>query len=65
MDKYEQLLELVKSSEEDFVKFYGKGNKTAGIRLRKKMQEIRSLAKAVRLEVQIINESNPGAQINP
>ncbi len=65
MDKYEQLLELVKSAEEDFVKFYGKGNKTAGIRLRKKMQEIRSLAKSVRLEVQIINESNPGAQINP
>ena len=52
MEKYEQLIALVESTKEDFDKFYNRGNKTAGIRLRKSMQEIRNLAKEVRIDVQ-------------
>ncbi len=52
MDRYRQLLQLVRSFEEDFRKFYEKQNISAGIRLRKHMQELRRFAKDVRDEVQ-------------
>ena len=58
MDRYQELLELVQESEVDFFKFYKKGNKTAGVRLRKRMQEIRAFALDVRNEVQTINKNN-------
>ncbi len=35
MEVYEQLRKLVDSLEEDVNKFYNKGNKTAGVRVRK------------------------------
>jgi hypothetical protein len=52
MKRYEELQSLVTSCESDFRKFYAKGNKEAGIRLRKKMQELRRFAVLVRNEVQ-------------
>ena len=52
MEKYNELLALVQSFESDFHKFYDKGNKTAGVRLRKNMQTLRKFAKDVRVEVQ-------------
>ncbi len=52
MDRYQQLLRLVKSFEADFYKFYEKRNISAGIRLRKHMQQLRRFAKEVRDEVQ-------------
>lgn len=55
MKRYNELLKLVESFEDDFRKFYLKANKTAGVRLRKNMQELRSFAKNVRDEVQEIN----------
>ncbi len=55
MDKYNELLNLVKSFEKDFNKFYERGNKTAGIRLRKDMQALRQFAKSIRNDVQAIN----------
>lgn len=58
MKKYKELLDLVRSCDEDFHKFYSKGNKTAGVRLRKKMQEIRILAKEIREDVQTHNSQS-------
>ena len=58
MDRYKELLELIQSFEKDYLKFYAKGNKAAGIRLRKHMQMLREYAKKVRSEVQEINKSD-------
>ena len=58
MERFEELKSLVSSFESDFHKFYERGNKTAGIRLRKNMQELRSLAKTIRDEVQKINKED-------
>lgn len=56
MEHYEKLLEMVESYKEDFKKFYEKGNKTAGIRVRKYMQELRSYAKLIREDVQEVKQ---------
>jgi hypothetical protein len=56
MNRYQDLLELVQTFEKDFVKFYIKGNKTAGIRLRRNMQALRGFAKLIRDEVQEMNK---------
>jgi hypothetical protein len=52
MNRYEELQALIRTFEKDFTKFYDKGNKEAGIRLRKQMQTLRAFAKLVRDEVQ-------------
>lgn len=39
------ILSLIESAEEDAEKYYGKGNRSAGNRLKKKMQEIRKAIK--------------------
>ena len=52
MDRFNQLKSLVDSFEKDFEKFYVKDNKAAGVRVRKHMQELRSLAQDIRAEVQ-------------
>ena len=50
--KYHTIKELIGSVGEDVDKFYLKGNKTAGTRIRKTMQEIKVLAQEVRKDVQ-------------
>lgn len=52
MSRNEQLKSLIAELEDDMVKFYEKGNKTAGTRARKKLQEIKGLAQEIRLEIQ-------------
>ena len=52
MNLLEQIRELVATTEEDYEKFYDKGNAAAGTRVRKNMQELKSLAQALRLDVQ-------------
>jgi hypothetical protein len=52
MDKYQQLRDLVVAAEADFEKFYVKGNKAAGTRVRKAMQDLKELAQAIRTNVQ-------------
>lgn len=52
MERYAQLQDLVSSLEDDFNKFYGKGNKAAGTRVRKGMQTLKTLAQDIRVEVQ-------------
>ncbi|MBI1337389.1 MAG: histone H1 [Phycisphaera sp.] len=50
METYEQLKKLVESIEDDVRKAAG-GNKAAGTRVRKMMQDIKNTAQAVRVKV--------------
>ena len=52
MEKYAKLKNLVISIEDDFSKFYDKGNKAAGTRARKAMQDVKVLAQDIRKEIQ-------------
>ena len=52
MSEYSKLQSLVASLEDDFDKFYGKGNNAAGTRVRKGMQEMKNLAQEIRIDVQ-------------
>jgi hypothetical protein len=51
MELYEQLKKLVTELEDDFSKFYEKGNKTAGTRVRKGCQDIKNLCQNIRIDV--------------
>ncbi len=51
MNKLEKLEELVRAAKEDGTKFYNSGNKAAGTRLRKHMQELKNVAQEIRTEV--------------
>ncbi len=51
MNRIEELQNLVNSFEDDYSKFVEKGNKTAGTRARKYLQEIRNLSKDIRQEI--------------
>lgn len=57
MEKFEDLKTLIASIEEDAVKFYEKGNKAAGVRLRKGLQEIRTLSQTLRQDVSAKNKA--------
>jgi cytochrome c556 len=54
MSRLQELRDLVNSFEKDFVKFYDKGNKSAGTRVRKAMNELKRKAQEIRKEVQEI-----------
>ena len=49
---FSKLQEHVASLEDDFSKFYDKGNKAAGTRVRKGMQDLKQLAQDIRVDVQ-------------
>jgi hypothetical protein len=61
-DKYDQLVKILTEEiqidgkkfnlKEDFEKFFVKGNRTAGTRIRRVMQEIKNLSQEVRNDVQ-------------
>ena len=50
--KFEELRDFVADMERDFEQFYEKGNKAAGTRVRKGMQELKKMAQDIRVEVQ-------------
>ncbi len=52
MSRFSELVDLVHSFEKDFIKFYDKGNKSAGTRVRKSMNELKRKAQEIRKEVQ-------------
>ena len=52
MNQYRILLDLLTSAKDDFEKFYEKGIGVAGMRIRKKMQELKVLAIDIRKDVQ-------------
>lgn len=65
MPEYEMLKRLVAEVEEDMLKAEG-GNKAAGTRVRKKMQEIKAAAQEVRKKVlEGRQESEPGTPPPP
>ncbi len=54
MDRYQELVDLVATFKTDFDKFYLKQNKSAGVRLRKHMANLKKKAQEIRNEVQEI-----------
>ena len=50
MQEYEDLKQLISDIEEDIVKAEG-GNKAAGTRVRKAMQDIKQIAQTVRIKI--------------
>jgi hypothetical protein len=62
LDKYDDLVKLITeeveidgkkfSLKDDFEKFFIRGNRTAGTRIRKMMQEIKKISQEVRNDVQ-------------
>jgi hypothetical protein len=52
MEIFEQIKALVNEAEGDIQKFYEKGNKAAGTRVRKSMQDLKKLAQDLRTHVQ-------------
>lgn len=52
MSRYNDMKELLDQLEPDINKFYNKGNKAAGTRARKTLQEMKKKAQEIRLEIQ-------------
>ena len=52
MNRIEQVRSLISDLEPDMEKFYEKGNKAAGTRARKTLQDIKKVAQEIRLEIQ-------------
>lgn len=52
MEIFNQIKELLAQTEQDVEKFYVKGNKAAGTRVRKDMQTLKKLAQDLRIHVQ-------------
>lgn len=59
MNRFVEIRDLVQSLESDFEKFYDKKNQAAGTRIRKGMQDLKTLAQEIRLQVQ--DEKNKAA----
>jgi len=57
MSRFEELKDIVAGVEDDMSKFYEKGNKAAGTRARKGLQNLRKLSQEVRLEIQDIKNN--------
>lgn len=52
MSRYDELKNLLDQLEPDMNKFYEKGNKAAGTRARKTLQNMKKRAQEIRLEIQ-------------
>lgn len=60
MSRFTELRDLLDTFEKDFVKFYEKGNKSAGTRVRKDMNELKRKAQEIRKEVQDMKAAMKG-----
>lgn len=58
MEEYERLKELVEDASDDVAKASG-GNKAAGTRVRKAMQEIKETAQTVRKKILEVRSEQP------
>lgn len=52
MARFDEVKKLIMDLEGDFEKFYDKKNQAAGTRVRKGMQDLKTLAQEIRSEVQ-------------
>ncbi len=57
MSRIDEVKSLMAELEEDLTKFYDKGNKAAGTRARKQLQELKKLSQDIRLEIQDIKNN--------
>ena len=57
LEQLEQIQEALNIAREEATKFTEKGNKSAGTRVRKQMQEIKAIAQAVRTAVSEANKA--------
>ena len=51
-NRFSELQAAVADLEDDFRKFFDKGNKAAGTRIRKGMQDLKKMAQDIRTDVQ-------------
>jgi hypothetical protein len=51
MENYNKIIAVLEEARVDAEKFFEKGNKAAGTRVRKAMQDVKALAQAVRTQV--------------
>ena len=51
MEKFKELRDLLDTMEGDMNKTYNKRNKSASIRVRKQLQEVKKLAQELRLDI--------------
>ena len=58
METYNKMVELLNEVQEDVAKFYEKGNKAAGTRVRKGCQDIKNLCQTMRIEVSELKKSD-------
>ena len=61
MARFDEVKNLVMSLEGDFEKFYEKNNQAAGTRVRKGMQDLKTLAQNIRSEVQNTKNTSTNA----
>lgn len=54
MSRFDEVKGIISGIEDDMVKFYEKGNKAAGTRARKGLQNLKKLSQEIRLEIQDI-----------
>lgn len=59
MQEYESLKQLIESAEEDILKAQG-GNKAAGTRVRKIMQDVKASAQEVRKKILEVRATGDG-----
>ena len=57
MESYNKLIEILEEAKKDATKAYDKENVSAGIRIRKLMQEVKDLAQDVRREIAEIRKN--------
>lgn len=50
-EKFNQLKKIIALAEEDLIKFTKKGNKTAGTRLRKSLQDVKDISTELRRDI--------------
>lgn len=58
MSRIEEVKNLMSDLEVEMSKFYDKGNKAAGTRARKHLQNLKKLAQEIRLEIQDIKNKD-------
>lgn len=61
-EKYQALIDFIKSLEPDVEKFYTKGQSAAGTRLRKGLSELKKKAQELRNDIQAVKASRKGAK---
>lgn len=65
MQKYDELARCVENIERDSNKFFNNGNKAAGTRARKHLQELKQLAQDLRVLIQETKNEKSQARDQP